>query len=250
MTAPLRPSAHRARLAATPRDLEAAQALRHLCFRGTPGLDADRHDATSRHLLVEDAAGALAACLRLRIYPDPREVADSYAAQSYDLARLSAYPAPLAEMGRFCVRPAAPYAADALRVAWGALTALVDEAGVGMLFGCSSFPGTDPTPHAAAFAHLAQHHPAPAAWAPGRRAPEVVPLAGPAPEGLAGLRAMPPLLRAYLAMGGWTGDHAVIDRDLGTLHVLTAIEAARVPPARARALRLLAGHVDGAAPPA
>ena len=52
---------------------------------------------------------------------------------------------------------------------------------------------------------------------------------------------MPPLLRTYLAMGGWVGRHAVLDRGLGTIHVLTAVETARIPPARARALRALAG---------
>jgi putative hemolysin len=133
-------------------------------------------------------------------------------------------------MGRLCVAPGAPHGADALRVAWGAVAALVDAAGVRLLFGCASFPGTDPEPHRAAFAHLARHHAAPAAWAPGRRARETVDLAGPVPDRVAALRAMPPLLRAYLALGGWTGDHAVIDRDLGTLHVLVAVETARVPP--------------------
>jgi len=51
---------------------------------------------------------------------------------------------------------------------------------------------------------------------------------------------MPPLLRAYLRMGGWVSDHAVIDRDLGTLHVFTGLEIRAVPPARARALRAVA----------
>jgi putative hemolysin len=55
------------------------------------------------------------------------------------------------------------------------------------------------------------------------------------------MRAMPPLLRSYLAMGGWVSDHAVVDRDLGTLHVFTALEIAALPPARARRLRALAG---------
>jgi putative hemolysin len=52
---------------------------------------------------------------------------------------------------------------------------------------------------------------------------------------------MPPLLRTYLAMGGWVSDHAVVDRDLGTLHVFTGLEIAAIPPGRARALRAVAG---------
>jgi len=52
---------------------------------------------------------------------------------------------------------------------------------------------------------------------------------------------MPPLLRTYLMMGGWVSDHAVIDADLGTLHVFTGLEIAAIPPARKRLLRAVAG---------
>ena len=52
---------------------------------------------------------------------------------------------------------------------------------------------------------------------------------------------MPPLLRSYLTMGGWVSDHAVVDRDLNTLHVFTGLEISAIPPARARALRMVAG---------
>jgi L-ornithine Nalpha-acyltransferase len=47
---------------------------------------------------------------------------------------------------------------------------------------------------------------------------------------------MPPLLRSYLAMGGWVSDHAVVDRDLNTLHVFTGLEIRAIPEARARRL--------------
>ena len=52
---------------------------------------------------------------------------------------------------------------------------------------------------------------------------------------------MPPLLRTYLGMGGWVSDHAVIDRAMNTLHVFTGVEVAAIPPARAKALRAIAG---------
>ena len=50
-----------------------------------------------------------------------------------------------------------------------------------------------------------------------------------------------PLLRTYLVMGGWVSDHAVVDRDLNTLHVFTGLEIRAIPPARARLLRATAG---------
>ena len=47
---------------------------------------------------------------------------------------------------------------------------------------------------------------------------------------------MPPLLRAYLLMGGWVSDHAVIDNKLNTLHVFTGLEVSKIPAAKKRFL--------------
>ena len=60
------------------------------------------------------------------------------------------------------------------------------------------------------------------------------------PEKQAMLR-MPPLLRTYLLMGGWVSDHAVVDRQMNTLHVFTGLEIGAIPPARKRLLRAVAG---------
>lgn len=234
-----------ARLAETGADLLAAQRLRHLCFvaaRGLGpegGLDGDRHDAGAQHMLVEDADGQLVCCWRMRVFADGGGLADSYAAGFYDLSPLARYAAPLVEMGRFCIRPDRRDP-DILRLAWGAMTRFVDQAGVGLMFGCASFAGADPARHQGALCHLAQRHMGPPAMLPRRAAPDWVDLralapARPDPSGV------PPLLRTYLLMGGWVGDHAVIDRQMDTLHVFTAVETGAVPPARARALRELAG---------
>ena len=236
-----------ARLAGEAAEVRAAQALRHRRFidaRGLPprpdGLDADAHDPHCRHLLVEDADRRLLATARLRVFADGRGLSGSYAAATHDLARLARFPSPLLELGRFCVREGAPEAV-ALRAAWGLLVSIVEAEGVRLLFGCSSFVGADPTPHRPAFALLGRDHLAPDAWSPGRGAAESLDLAAieAPPDRLAALRAMPPLLRSYLAMGAWVGRHAVIDRSLDTIHVLTAVEIARVPPARVRALKAL-----------
>ena len=59
---------------------------------------------------------------------------------------------------------------------------------------------------------------------------------------------MPPLLRAYLALGGWVGSDLVIDRELGTSHVFTCVEIAAMPEPRKRLLCALAGEVAGVSP--
>ncbi|MDU8912657.1 GNAT family N-acetyltransferase [Aestuariicoccus sp. MJ-SS9] len=236
------PARLRCRLAQSASDLEAARALRRLAFR-LAREDGDDHDARCRHVLVEERATGAAVCTcRARVIA-PRDAHTSYSAQFYDLTRLRRYPAPLLELGRFALHPGWRDP-QIPRMAWAAVTAMVDAAGVGFLFGCSSFPGTDPAPHRAALATLADGFLAPARWAPGVKAAETVALEPDGQGGAPPAAGLPPLLRSYLAMGGRVSDHAVIDRQMNTLHVFTGIEVARIPPARAQALRRLAASFD------
>ena len=236
MTFPFKLGALTVSLAASQAELAACQRLRHQCFFGREGLDDDPHDARCQHMMVRNGHGALVATARLLFLRDGTEIDRSFAAQVYELSCFTQITQPLVEVGRFCIAPGA-MDADVLRVAWGALTRLIDDAGVGFLFGCSSFRGTDPAPYGRSFARLAARHQGPVSIRPRVKAPEVIPLAGMAATGD---QPMPPLLRTYLAMGGWTGDHAVVDRHMGTMHVFTCVETAAVPPARARSLRALA----------
>ncbi len=239
-----------ARLAETAADVAAAQSLRHRCFRTARGLDGvasdgggqdrDNFDAQCLHVLIEDSdTGALLGCYRLLLLPTARDLGRSYAGQFYDLTALADFAGPVLELGRFCI-DAACSDPDVLRIAWGAMTRVVDTEGVTLLFGCSSFEGTDPVAHAEALGLLASRHRAPAVWRPGRKAAEVVPLPDHPFDARRAMAAMPPLLRTYLGMGGWVSDHAVVDRDLNTLHVFTGVEIAAIPPARARLLRVVA----------
>ena len=249
MTAPREAtSRYHAREAASPADLEAVLALRALCFRGAVGHDdSDAFDALCTHIMIEDrqraAAGqsALVCCFRILPLSDGHDIARSYAAQFYDLSALSAFRGPMIELGRFCIHPDAQDP-DILRVAWADLTRRVDREGVEMLFGCSSFNGTEATAHADAFALLSARHIAPQRWRPRIKAPNTLCLgSGHRPDRRRAMAAMPPLLRTYLKMGGWVSDHAVVDRDLDTLHVFTGLEIAAIPAARKRLLRAAVG---------
>ncbi|WP_235008600.1 GNAT family N-acetyltransferase [Candidatus Halocynthiibacter alkanivorans] len=280
----LRKGRYQARLAESPADIDAAQRLRHLAFvagRSTEGhseghsegrtekhterhtenhsagcssdqaavradgRDADRFDALCKHVLVKDVAtGALVCCFRLLPLASGADISQSYSAQFYNLSKLAAFPGPMLEMGRFCIHPAW-FDPDIMRLAWLALTRFVDEAGVALLFGCSSFQGTDAGTCADAFAWLRARHLAPESQAPGIKASEVVPFPpqeGNEPDLRRAMAQIPPLLRSYLMMGGWVSDHAVVDRQLNTLHVFTGLEIKTIPPARARLLRSAAGQ--------
>ena len=233
----------RARLAAGPGDLARAQRLRHAAFfartaAGPHGRDADDHDDACRHVMVENAAGALVCTFRLLSLGSGAEIGRSYAARYYGLAPLERFDGRMLEIGRFCLRPGATHP-DILRVAWGAVASVVEEEDVRLLFGCSSFTGTEPDRFDDAFALLFERHLAPRRWLPRVKAPHVFRFDRRRlrPDLARATRTMPPLLRFYLALGGWVSDHAVIDRELDTLHVFTGVETARIPAARARFLR-------------
>lgn len=236
---------YQARFSGDATDLLAAQRLRFKCFVGGEGLDADAYDLRCQHVLVEDrATRRLVCCFRILPLENGSEIAGSYSAQFYELSALASYQNPMVEMGRFCIDPEFSDP-NILRVAWGVMTTYVDEHNVGMLFGCSSFKGVKAEAYFDAFALLKDRHLAPSHWLPKVKAPSVFRFAARLrlrkPDLSLAMRAMPPLLRTYLMMGGWVSDHAVIDRHLNTLHVFTGVEVKSVPVSRVRALRALAG---------
>jgi len=234
------------RPAGTPAEIEACQRLRHLAFRdpGT-GLDVDAFDRTCIQMLIEDTATAtLVACFRILPLPSGAKIAESYSAQFYDLTPLHRFKSSIAELGRFCGHPAHKDP-DILRLFWVAMGRYVDADGIELLFGCSSFKGTDPLAYKDTLALLRARHLAPPPLQPGIKASSVYPyakeLSGHRPDLKSAMAAMPPLLRSYLILGGWVSDHAVIDKDLGTLHVFTGLEIRAIPETRKRLLRASAG---------
>lgn len=234
---------YRARLAQTWSDMHAAQALRTHSF-SLATFDTDSYDEYCQHVLIEDCQSQqLVCCFRLFVLTDGKDVSRSYSAQHYDLQALHGFDGAMLEMGRFCIHPdwTDP---DILRVAWGAMTVFVDRGNIKMLFGCSSFAGTETDNYLDAFAMLKHRYLAPSRWFPRIKSPNVFRYAARLrrkPDAKKGMLRMPPLLRTYLMMGGWVSDHAVIDRQLNTLHVFTGLEVGAIPATRKRLMRALAG---------
>ena len=247
----LRNSKYLVKYALTLQDVEDAQRLRHLAFRAKRGvnldpqaLDRDEFDDRCIHVLIRNiSSGELVCCFRLMVLSGGMELNNTYSAKYYGLSNLRSFDRPMVEMGRFCIRPGIADPAI-MRLAWGAMAKFVDENGVEMLFGCSSFEGIDVESHLDAFALLRERHLAPKRWLPKVKAPRVFRFGSLLRNRKANRRAamlkMPPLLKSYLGMGGWVSDHAVVDRDLSTLHVFTGLEISSIPRRRARLLRALA----------
>lgn len=241
MSVLLQKGCYRVRLSRDPADIAVAQALRARAFGCD---DADDLDRDCTHVLIEHVAQSRLLCCFRMLHLTGSELPRSYSAQYYELSALEAFDGAMVEMGRFCIDPQVAGDADVLRIAWGALTAYVDDHGVEMLFGCSSYSGTDTHDYLDSFAMLKARHLAPKRWLPKVKAPNVFRFAARlrrVPDLKKAMRATPPLLRTYLMMGGWVSDHAVVDEKMNTLHVFTGVEIRAIPDARKRLLRAITG---------
>ena len=238
-----------ARIGTSADDLKAAQSLRFQSFfpdthadQKSLHLDQDKFDDICDHILIEDIRTQdLVCCFRLMPLTSGQGIDQSYSSQFYELSKLKAMSAPLVEMGRFCIDPNVSDP-DILRIAGAATTQYVDQSGAELLFGCSSFMGTEADKYSDAFAFLKARHLAPKRWLPRIKAPNVFQFARKLrrkPDLKQAMAGMPPLLKSYLMMGGWVSDHAVIDSHMNTLHVFTGLEVKSIPSSRKRLLRNL-----------
>ncbi|WP_299646895.1 GNAT family N-acetyltransferase [uncultured Jannaschia sp.] len=194
-------------------------ALRARTFRGG-ATDLDGHDRDAQHLLVEDG-GVTCGYARIALQRDGT-AADGYAGGRYDLATFARVFPRAVEVGRICLAPERDDP-QVLRLMLAMLARLVGAERAQVLHGCASLS-------MGGCGSLAlTDRIAPEAWRPRPRAAETAPLTA-----LSG--PMPPLLRMWLALGASVSDHAVFDRDLGTLHVHTALPVAAIPRNRAQRL--------------
>ena len=230
------------RLAEGPADIAAAQALRWDIFYrdmgATPppdlaaGLDVDRYDAIADHLLVEDhAEGArrVVGTYRLLRQSVAHRHGGFYGAGEYALEAIERDAAhdgrELLELGRSCVAPAYRDAGT-IQLLWRGIARYLDRHNIGRMFGCASFPGTDPAVHAAPLSYLFHNHLAPAALrvrALDHHHVEMAMLPVGGYDQRQAMRLLPPLIKGYLRVGATVGDGAVIDRQFNTVDVFMAV---------------------------
>ena len=164
------------RLAESPEEVDAAQALRYRIFyeemHARPdaatlasGRDIDRYDDVCDHLLVVDHAlgtgpERIVGTYRLIRKPAADLCGGFYTAGEYDIGPLLALEGNLLELGRSCVdiryrtRPT-------MQLLWRGIASYVFKHSIVLMFGCASLHGIDPKVHAHALSYLHHNHLAP-----------------------------------------------------------------------------------------
>lgn len=245
------------RLALTPDDVRAAQRLRFRVFyeelsalpcneSKTTRLDSDRFDSFCDHLLViqdntsDDGAGTavtggnLVGTYRLLRQDVASRNGGFYSESEFELGPLLERHRDLKflEVGRSCVaegfrdKPVA-------ELLWQGIWNYVRHHKLDVMLGCASLPGTDVGQLADELSFLAHVSPAPAEWCVSAIAQKKIEMARKEMCGVnqkAVLKNLPTLIKAYLRLGCYIGDGAVIDHQFNTTDVLIVLPVTAINP--------------------
>jgi L-ornithine Nalpha-acyltransferase len=240
-------SPYAVRLATSPDDLTAAQALRYQVFvqelggdgphvDHQAGLERDAYDPFFDHLILVDRRIDPATRAHVigayRVLPgDGRAGAGRfYSETEFDLSPLLASGRRLLELGRSCVH-ADHRGGTAMFHLWNGLAEYVLDRGIEVLFGAASFHGTDIATLAQPLGYLHHHHLAPPemrvrALPPHRQEMNLIPAAD--LDRRAAMAATPALIKAYLRLGGFVGDGAWIDQAFNTTDVCLVMDTGQM----------------------
>jgi L-ornithine Nalpha-acyltransferase len=240
------------RLAVSAEEIDAAQALRYRVFYEEMGAkptdemavkkrDFDKYDDHCDHLLVFDHTrkdkNPIVGTYRLIRREHANECGGFYSSSEYDIAPLLQYPGNILELGRSCI-DAEYRTAQVMQLLWRGITMYVFRYDIALMFGCASFPGTDPQALSIPLSYLYHYHLAP----PGLRAkalPEryvdmkLLPREAFDPNAAfesikvdprSGGNSLPPLIKGYIRVGGFFGDGAVIDHQFNTTDVFIIVK--------------------------
>lgn len=240
--APIVAGALEVRLAETDAEIDAAQALRYRVFydemaaQPTPEMaahkrDFDEFDGICDHLLVLDhskgeGAKAVVGTYRLIRRPAAQRMGRFYSEAEYDIGVLKAMPREILELGRSCVDQA-HRTRPTMQLLWRGIAAYVFHFDIALMFGCASLPGTDIKALAEPLSYLYHHHLAPPELRPRALPERYVDMAVVPPSAIdtrAALKALPPLIKGYLRLGGFVGDGAVVDTQFNTTDVCIVVK--------------------------
>jgi len=241
------------RLASSEEEIHAAQALRFKIFYEEMGAvpearvlkekrDFDDYDYICDHLLVIDhdrpGGPEVIGTYRLLRQVVAQTHKGFYSASEYDLSPLMTQTfqqqigegRQLLELGRSCVHK--DYrTTQTINLLWRGIASYLHQHHIGYMFGCASFPGTNPEDHALPLSYLYHEH-----LVPDDLYVKAVPdrfmkmnfLEKEGYDKRMALRALPPLIKGYLRLGCFVGDGVVIDTQFNTSDVFILLPVERI----------------------
>jgi putative hemolysin len=226
---------YRARMAATPAEVRAAQQLRFRVFnlelnQGLAasyeiGLDQDQFDACCDHLVVEHiATGEVVGTYRVQSGTVALQNKGFYSASEFDLSAFIPIADEVLEIGRACIHEEHRNS-HVLRLLWKAIGTYATDRKVRYLIGCSSVSSQSPEVGMALYATLAGHlSPAHLRTEPLHPCRVADPADKPPTTGL------PRLLLSYLALGAWIAGPPALDEHFKTIDFLTVLDLSSLSP--------------------
>lgn len=241
-------SRYRVKLAETEAERAGAQRLRYRVFVEEMGalatpeeraarMEWDAFDPFFDHVILLDLDPRIADPLDrvVGVYRLMRDAAARagpgfYGASEYDLGPILNAGRASVELGRSCVAHD-HRGGPAMHLLWNGLAEYVLTRELEILFGVASFPGTDPEPLAEALSYLHHGHLAPVDLRVRAKPEHFIAMDRMAPEAVdhaRALRTIPPLIKAYLRVGGWVGEGAFLDRAFNTIDVCVVMDTGRM----------------------
>lgn len=234
------------RLADGPLEIEAAQSLRYRVFYDEMGAvpslmarrlksDVDQFDDICDHLLVIDKEKSNGRPYVVGTYRMlRREIAQRaggfYSRQEYDLSSLMGYPGEIVELGRSCV-DRGYRTGGVMQMLWRGIAEYLSDHNIQMMFGCASFPGTNPNAIKSGLSYLHHYHLAPEDIRPRALDDQYVDMCKIGPDWLNRKLArseLPPLIKGYLRLGCGIGEGAVIDKQFNTTDICVVVECTKI----------------------
>ncbi len=195
--------------------------------------DFDRYDRFCDHMLVVDrdvrdefGEPAVVGTYRLLRGEVAARHGGYYTSSEYDLSGMLANNGRgmrYLELGRSCVLKSYRAKPITMQLLWKGIMVYLERYGIDVMFGCASFPGTDPDALKLPLSYLHHFHGAPASLRLRARPELYVSMNRMPKEAIdpkAALRKLPPLIKGYVRAGAFIGEGAVIDRQFGTTDVL------------------------------
>ncbi len=221
-------------LAATLDEVRACQRLRYGVFNTElhEGLDSahalrldrDRFDLICDHLLVrQQETGEVVGTYRMQTGYRAKGNAGYYSEQFFDFAPYESIRGEMLELGRACVHRD-HRGGNVLMLLWKGIFRYAQQSGACFLIGCSSLTSQNPAEGAALYAKLRQCYlaPQPLRTLPAavHALPETVTPAEPV--------RVPRLLRTYLELSAKICAPPAIDREFGTIDLLTILDLEKI----------------------